>query len=128
MVSSDHGPRVTRHLPASCVPETEGGPVEQATRADLAEMASSGPVSRSLAATALTLARALDQGAGLAVAAVARELRATLAALAGPAGGDPDDGTQEFFARMSTPVRHGPQIAPGDVRPKGGRSRRPAGD
>ena len=80
--------------------------------ADLAGLASGGPVSGSLAATALILARTLDDGAGLATAAVARELRATLLALAAGGGGD-DDGTQTLLAELSTPVLDGPQPVAG---------------
>lgn len=92
-----------RHL---CVSDPEGG-CQAAVTADIGGMASSGPVSASLAATALILAQTLDDGAGLATAAVARELRATLLALAGTGGGD--DGTEGLLERLSTPIVDGPQ-------------------
>ena len=115
----DHDQQVTRESRGVCVPEQEGGPVTAAVVTDLGEMPLSGPVSGALAATAVTLAGALDAGAGLATAAVARELRATLQALAGTQGGDDDD-TADLLGRLSAPVFDGPQPAPGDVRPTGG--------
>jgi hypothetical protein len=81
----------------------DGGTCQAAVAGDLAGLASAGPVGASLAATALILAGTLDDGAGLATAAVARELRATLLALAGSGGGD-DDGTQGLLAELSAPV------------------------
>ena len=55
--------------------------VVEAVQADLDALVVSSPVGQALAATALVLARALNEGAGLSTAAVARELRATLDAL-----------------------------------------------
>src|SRR5215217_6397422 len=110
-----------------CVPDLEGGPCEVAVRVDLAELAPSGPVSGSLAATALILAGTLDGGAGLATAAVARELRATLLALVGGTGGD-DDGSQTLLDQLSAPVLDGPQPVPADVRPAGRAGRAAAGE
>lgn len=104
----DHEARSTRNLPTVCVPDQEGGTCQAAVASDLARLASGGPVAASLAAVADTLARTLDAGAGLATAAVASELRATLLALAGTDGGD-DDGTQSLLAELSAPVRNGPQ-------------------
>lgn len=52
---------------------------------------------------AVTLAKALDGDAGMATAAVARELRATLNDLEGRSGGD-DDGFAGLLADLSTPV------------------------
>src|SRR5215218_7557546 len=109
-----------------CVFEVEGGSCQAAVSADLAGLASRGPVSGSLAATALILARTLDDGAGLATAAVARELRATLMALAGSGGGD-DDGTQGLLAELSAPILDGPQPAPPNVRPASRTGRAAAG-
>src|SRR5215203_1750009 len=109
-----------------CVCELEGGSCQAAVSADLAGLASSGHVGASLAATALILARTLDDGAGLATAAVARELRATLLALAGSGGGD-DDGTQGLLAELSAPVLDGPQPVPADVRPASRTGRAAAG-
>jgi hypothetical protein len=54
-----------------------------------------------LAGIALTLAEALDAGAGLATAAVARELRATLEALTD----DGSDEAEDVLAGLSAPVR-----------------------
>jgi hypothetical protein len=117
-LNGDH--RATRQATTLRAPGIEGG-VEVALTADLAQMALSGPVDGSLAATALTLARTLDGGAGLATAAVARELRATLAALAGRVDEGGDDGTHDLISRLSTASFNGPHPVQGDVR---GRSRR----
>lgn len=65
------------------------------------------PAHEGLAASALVLARTLDEGAGLATAAVARELRATLTALT--AGGS-DEGEGDFdaiVASLSAPLVDG---------------------
>jgi hypothetical protein len=117
---SDHEQRATREATTLRAPGLEGG-VESAVTFDLAQMALSGPVDASLAATALTLARALDGGAGLATAAVARELRATLAALAGRVDEGGDDGTHDLISRLSTASFNGPHPVEENVR---GRSRR----
>src|SRR5829696_7846732 len=109
-----------------CVADAGGDSCEQAVSADLAGLAAGGPVAASLAAVALTLARSLDEGAGLATAAVARELRATLLALAA-SGGEDDDGRQDLIAGLSTPVLDGPQPVPPDVRPAGRRDGATAG-
>jgi hypothetical protein len=60
---------------------TRRGPVERAVRRDVRALGDLGGVQRSLAETAFNLARTLDEGAGMAAAAVARELRATLETL-----------------------------------------------
>ena len=75
------------------------GPVERSTRAELRQWGVTG----ALAQSALVLARTLDDGAGLAVAAVARELRATIESLR-PVE-DNDDGLDRFLASLSSPVR-----------------------
>jgi hypothetical protein len=77
------------------------GPVERATRSDLRKLGLSGSVTQTLAHTAYALARKLDDDAGMAAAAVARELRTTmieLTKLAGPADADVLD---ELNARRS---------------------------
>jgi len=56
-----------------------------------------------LAASSLELARALDAGAGLSTAAIARELRATLTVLAEGAN-DSNDVIAELVAQLSAPV------------------------
>lgn len=58
-----------------------------------------------LAEVALNLAAALDEGAGMATAAVARELRATLSAMSEVDGDSDDDGFAELTAFLSAPVR-----------------------
>lgn len=65
------------------------------------------PAHEGLSAAALVLAAKLDGDAGLATAAVARELRATLTALtaAGSDGGDDFDG---FLEQLSAPVGDAP--------------------
>lgn len=57
---------------------------------------------------ALTLADALDEGAGMATAAVSKELRATLAALTTKEV-DPDKDDPIFGADLPSSVRHPPQ-------------------
>lgn len=52
---------------------------------------------------AVTLAKALDNDAGMATAAVSRELRATLAELEGRNSGN-DDELSTFLAELSAPV------------------------
>jgi hypothetical protein len=57
-----------------------------------------------LAAAALVLASKLDDDAGMATAAVARELRATLTELEGE--GTVDDELADLVGRLSAPVRN----------------------
>jgi hypothetical protein len=80
-------------------PRRRIGPVERGIRADLKEW----DVTGGLAESALVLAKTLDEGAGLAVAAVARELRATMESLR-PVEEENDD-LDRFLASLSTPVR-----------------------
>jgi len=61
---------------------TRRGPVERKARSDVRKLGALTGVQASLAETAFTLARMLDDGAGLATAAVARELRAHMTELA----------------------------------------------
>ena len=75
------------------------GDVEEATRARLEAL---GEAHSPLGTSALTLARTLDEGAGMAVAAVAKELRATLKELTPHDGGD--DFTR-LMAALSAEVR-----------------------
>ena len=62
------------------------------------------PLNEALAEVALTLARALDAGAGMAVAAVAKELRATLAELEPRTNDDADDPAAVWLDRLLAPV------------------------
>jgi hypothetical protein len=78
------------------------GPVETATRVDIAGLGTLGGIQGSLAETAYRLARTLDEGAGLATAAVARELRATL--LAVREVGDVRNVGADLSAELSTPL------------------------
>ena len=57
-----------------------------------------------LVAIALTLAWKLDEGAGMATAAVASELRATLSQLIPEV--EADDELDDFLAALRTPVGH----------------------
>jgi hypothetical protein len=81
------------------------GRVELATARSIREIGDLPRGLGGLAEVALTLARSLDDGAGLAVAAVARELRATLTKLAEDPGddGEPDPFEAEIAA-FSRPV------------------------
>lgn len=80
------------------------GPIETQVRSDIGSLMTAHPMGESLAEMSFNLARTLDEGAGLAVAAVNRELRANLVELAGM-GVDGDD---DFGDALSTP-------SPGDV-------------
>lgn len=88
------------------------GLVEQAVRDTLAVLTEVSPVHGALAETALSLARSMDMRAelvsaqaGLASAALARELRATLEVLAKGVDDDSSDAVDRLIARMSSPVR-----------------------
>lgn len=59
------------------------GAVETKVRADIAALVTRHPMGEALSEMSYNLARTLDNGAGLAVAAVNRELRANLTELAG---------------------------------------------
>ncbi len=89
------------------------GPVESKVRADVAALVTVHPMGEGLAEAAFVLARTLDEGAGMAVAAVARELRSYLEDLAGTVVDDDDD----FDALLSTPVRDAEDSGAGDVGP-----------
>ena len=75
------------------------GPVEAKVRSDIAALMSGHPMGEALAEMSYNLARTLDNGAGLAVAAVNRELRANLMELAGMGEASDDD----LDAALSTP-------------------------
>lgn len=77
--------------------------VEAEVRAALADVPEIRPGHRALVATALTLARKLDDGAGMATAAVAKELRATLDAILKEADDD-DDGLDSFVNGLGLPA------------------------
>jgi hypothetical protein len=82
-------------------PRRRRGPVERKVRADIASVMTAHPMGEALAEMSYNLARALDDGAGLATAAVNRELRANLTELARLAVDDSDDLADE----LSAPVR-----------------------
>lgn len=63
-------------------PEAAPGPVEARLAADLSRLVTAHPMGEALAAMSVHLARVLDAGAGLTLAAVTRELRANLLELA----------------------------------------------
>jgi hypothetical protein len=84
---------------------------ESAVTALLASLRQEGALDthdEALGRVALTLAKTLDDGAGMATAAVSKELRATLAALTAreevPDGDDPI-----FGSDLPTAVRHAPE-------------------
>jgi hypothetical protein len=81
----------------------EPGPIEAGVLADLADLDL--PGTAGLRAAAIRLARTLDGDAGLATAAVARELRATLTALTSEGGDGDDDALSALVARLSAPVQ-----------------------
>jgi hypothetical protein len=85
------------------------GKVELAVLRTLRQVTPTSPAHDGLAASALMLARTLDEGAGLATAAVARELRATLETLTKGASDDGSaDATASLFAELSTPMGYTP--------------------
>lgn len=86
--------------------------VEAAVRSTLSELAVVSPVHGALAETALSLARSLDMRApminaqaGMASAALARELRATLEVLAKGVDDDTSESIDQLIAHLSAPVR-----------------------
>jgi hypothetical protein len=81
------------------VTQRKRGRVELATARSIREIGELPRGLGGLAEAALTLARSLDEGAGLATAAVARELRATLVKLA--EGVERDDGPDPFHAELA---------------------------
>lgn len=64
------------------------------------------PGQKVYASMSLVLARTLDEGAGLAVAAVNRELRETVKVLTGGEVSDGDPRTADLLARLSAPLGH----------------------
>lgn len=95
---------MARRAPARTKTDPPELSVEAAVRENLAGVDATSPVHVALVATALTLARKLDEGAGLATAAVARELRATLDALTKGGDDDDDDGFADLVAGLRSPV------------------------
>ncbi len=88
-------------MPAERPPDgAEGGVNYAATLRRLREL---GEAESPLGAIALTLAQTLDEGAGMAVAAVAKELRATLKELTPHDGGDD---FQKLMDELQATVRH----------------------
>jgi hypothetical protein len=90
---------------------SEPGPVESTVDEVLAELETLSPVHDALAALARSLARSLDRRAlllsgqdGLATAALARELRATLELLMKGEGDDVDSAVTRIGALLSSPV------------------------
>jgi hypothetical protein len=88
------------------------GPNEKAVRATLRHLEVS-VVDDALGRLAVTLAKALDGDAGMATAAISRELRATLSELESRNGEETDDFT-DFLKELSTPMvdtKNGPPNA-----------------
>ena len=88
-------------------PTTDRGAMETAVASNLDRLRRAdaiNPDREALCELALTLARTLDDGAGMAVAAVARELRATLDALV-RSEAPIDDDISRFITALSTPIR-----------------------
>lgn len=79
------------------------GPNEKAVRATLRQLEVS-VADDALGRLAVTLAKALDANAGMATAAISRELRATLAELEGRYGGTDDDELGTLLAELSAPM------------------------
>jgi hypothetical protein len=85
------------------LPRARRGPVERKVRADVGALMTAHPMGEALAEMAFTLARTLDQGAGLAVAAVNRELRANLVELA-RLGVNSDDALDDALSTPELPA------------------------
>ena len=79
------------------------GPNEKAVRSTLKQLEVNVSTD-ALARLAVTLAQTLDGDAGMATAAVSRELRATLTDLEGRHGGSDDDELTKFLAQLSAPL------------------------
>lgn len=108
MVTQRNSPRpvTPRDLPRD--DDAESLSVEVAVRDNLAAAEPIHVAHGALVAIALTLARKLDEGAGMATAAVARELRCTLDAILKGADDDGDDVFDGFLAGLSAPMGHPP--------------------
>jgi hypothetical protein len=85
------------------LPRARRGPVERKVRADVGALMTAHPMGEALAEMAFTLARTLDEGAGLAVAAVNRELRANLVELA-RLGVNSDDALDDALSTPDMPA------------------------
>jgi len=90
------------------IPTRRRGKVELAVARTLRGLEPVTGAHEGLAAAALVLAAKLDGDAGLATAAVARELRATLGALTASGRDEGDDGFAALVAGLSAPVEHAP--------------------
>lgn len=82
----------------TAAPRRKIGRVERKVRSDIAALITAHPMGEALTEMSLNLARTLDEGAGLATAAVNRELRANLTELARLAVDDGDDLADELSA------------------------------
>lgn len=78
------------------------GPIERELRKDIGAIKVAGQLSGTVVAAAFELARTLDRGAGMATAAVARELREYIKILESAAGDDAS--TTHHRADLSTPL------------------------
>lgn len=87
------------------------GPNEKAVRVTLRQLEIS-VASDARGRLAVTLAKALDGDAGMATAAISRELRATLSELEGRNSGDIDSDLGRFLAGLSSPVGDSQNVPP----------------
>jgi hypothetical protein len=104
-------------------PRRRVGPVEREVRKDIRALVTEHPMGEALAAMSLNLARTLDEGAGLATAAVNRELRANLLELSRLAVDDNDELDAELSAAVRDDARSGPGDAGSGDREGGGPAR-----
>ena len=81
------------------------GPVERQVRRDVSALVTAHPMGEALAEMSFALARKLDGDAGMATAAVNKELRVNLLELASMAEGDDDDLDASLSTPMLPPVR-----------------------
>lgn len=89
-------------------PRKRRGPVERKVRADIAALVTAHPMGEAIAEMSYNLAHVLDEGAGLATAAVNRELRANLTELGRLAVDDNDT----LEAELSSPTASMPTTDP----------------
>jgi hypothetical protein len=85
-------------------PRARRGPVERKVRQDIAALVTAHPMGEAIAEMAYNLARVMDEGAGLATAAVNRELRANLQEL-GRLAVDSDDTLERELSTPAAGVR-----------------------
>lgn len=101
-VSENQSPISDAQAEWTLTDEYECGPIEKALRDEIRRIRLVGHLPQTVKETAYSLARKLDNDAGMATAAVARELRAYVEMIEKAAGDDDD--TRDHGSDLSTPV------------------------